>query len=422
MDCKLVPPILLIQDVFVEVCENLDKMSDLLKCERLSTFHKNIIRQTYWRRIPCHLVDFDMFETIIDRQYQFGNLHFVLVASMPDIGKIKNICDAKQVCMLSKIERLETLSEKIVVHLLQGCTHSSLIGLYQLRELDLGLSNIKDSTLIQILQSCPHLYTIDLFACENITDLSIGEIPNHRNIRSIELEDTMVTNKSIRLLGHLEKLGLGCTAVTDDGLSFLSGVKTLNLVRTDITDDGLGFLHAVQFITLSECKDISDVGVSKLIACRVLGLASCPKIRGLFMKDLHSVSNLDVSDCRNLNPSNLVKDLDVDRVYELRGLNLAQTRVSNNQLQSIVGSFGKISAINLGRCHNINDDGIQHLKYCADINLIGCSDITPKGLSYLTRCIRLNIRGCIRLNIRGCCRIDSDFVLGLIERGVDVVV
>ena len=95
-----------------------------------------------------------------------------------------------------------------------------------------------------------------------------------------------------------------CQKIADEGVSNLKSLvalRDLNLARcVNITGASLRQLTSLTKLNLFHCDDISDVGMSdlkSLAALRDLNLAHCVNMTGVGLKHLTCLTKLDLSHC-----------------------------------------------------------------------------------------------------------------------------
>jgi hypothetical protein len=141
------------------------------------------------------------------------------------------------------------ISDLSIVRLVEGCPN--------LHKLDAGFGqNITDMSIIGKAEGYPrpHLHTLKLSDCYNITDISIGRVakgcPNLRSLNLMRCDK--ITDMSILNLPE------GCP-----------NLHTLDLSYCNITDLSMlklaeGFPH-LQNLDLFCCNDITDMGITRFL-------------------------------------------------------------------------------------------------------------------------------------------------------------
>jgi beta-lactamase regulating signal transducer with metallopeptidase domain len=133
--------------------------------------------------------------------------------------------------------------ERVDVHhtRMDSAAIGSLAGLTQLRGLDLHWCMVGDSD-VKRLTGLTKLEYLDLNRGA-ISDYCLPLIAKFKKLKTLILEDTMVTGSGFKHLRdhRLEHLGCMESPITDEGLRYLSGMQSLrsmNLKDTAITDRG----------------------------------------------------------------------------------------------------------------------------------------------------------------------------------------
>lgn len=216
-------------------------------------------------------------------------------------------------------------------HLLDDLGLSTIAcGCWKLENLILvNCTNITDTGIGKVVKACGRLKVLNLFGCNRV-----GEFGDHAlkeigafcsSLRYLNLIGCRhVHNDGIIALSQgcqlLEKLCLShCDGVNGYGLmalcKYLSHLKTLVLRDCEyLTDDDMNlfrygsFTNTLTSVDISDCKGISNVGVSALCnslgsTLRALNLAGC-KVTDSVMPSIcancHKLNELDLSRCRLL--------------------------------------------------------------------------------------------------------------------------
>ena len=134
---------------------------------------------------------------------------------------------------------------------------------------------IIDAGFIAVARGCPHLQSVSLFDCGNITDVGVAEVARkYPLLQSLKLWNcTKITDVGVtevaRGCPHLQTLNLGgCDKITDIGAAEVARgcprLQTLHLGKK-ITDTGVAEVARacphLQSLDLDECDNITDAGV-----------------------------------------------------------------------------------------------------------------------------------------------------------------
>ena len=75
-----------------------------------------------------------------------------------------------------------------------------------IRHLDVNHSEITDEILQNLIQQFPHLETLNLQGCKNITDIGLMSLAGLSNLQVLNLSGCKITNESLAYLARLNKL------------------------------------------------------------------------------------------------------------------------------------------------------------------------------------------------------------------------
>jgi hypothetical protein len=222
-----------------------------------------------------------------------------------------------------------------------------------------------------------------------------------RNISSLSLAETMVTDHGLRQLrgvGGLEELRLGRTNVGDRGLENLGGMtslRSLGLAGTRVTDVGMLWVRSLPHLEHLGLADtqVTDEGLRHITG--LMGLSSLQLAgtrigdRGLeHLTRLRRLNSLILDDTR-------VTDAgmhDLGGLRELRSLWLRRTAVSDAGLREIVGLKLKILGLSETQVTGRGLEGVAFHEN-AEVCLDGCP-VDDEGLRTITRA-----RGVIGLHL-----------------------
>lgn len=164
-----------------------------------------------------------------------------------------------------------------------------LAKLDQLNRLELDSTDVTDNGVCVLSRmSLTNLRELNLNSTR-ITDAAVALLAE-MNLHHLRIEDTVITNESVRLLraSPVYILNLGFTRVNDNGLVWLQempNLRVLSLAGTNITDEGLKHLvrcRRLQVLNLEKADLLSDISVSKLK--RKMPACLIVKPNGMFLK------------------------------------------------------------------------------------------------------------------------------------------
>ncbi|KAK3242609.1 hypothetical protein CYMTET_47768 [Cymbomonas tetramitiformis] len=237
----------------------------------------------------------------------------------------------------------------------ENFTLEGLEHFIHLRKLNISGHVYMRETELEHLKGLTNLTSLNLAYCSNIGDGGLGLLTHLRQLQSIVLKGTIITDNGparLKELPNLTSINLhACRRITDaglDGLKQLSKLTTVDLSccscegGPELTDDGLEHLKGLANLTsinLRKCCAITDDGL-------------------VHLGDISNMTFINLGGCFRITDDGL-KHL---------------TRLEN------------LTAIHLGRCNQITDDGLNHLmrlENLKDVRLLGCNRITQDGISRL---------------------------------------
>ena len=81
--------VLLIDDLFIEICGYIDNVKELLKLELLSKYHCKIIRNVKWIHFELYIRSDEMLDAMLEN-HKFGNLFLPTDANDENVSKLIN--------------------------------------------------------------------------------------------------------------------------------------------------------------------------------------------------------------------------------------------------------------------------------------------------------------------------------------------
>eukprot|EP01089_Gocevia_fonbrunei_P018806 TRINITY_DN6465_c0_g2_i1.p1 TRINITY_DN6465_c0_g2~~TRINITY_DN6465_c0_g2_i1.p1 ORF type:complete len:1068 (-),score=208.00 TRINITY_DN6465_c0_g2_i1:85-3288(-) len=309
---------------------------------------------------------------------------------------------------------------------------------YNLKHLDLSRClNVGDEVVKAIAESCPNITTINLMACDDVTDEGILELHRNKNYKLKRLildKCQQVTDKSISTLVEitrdLRKLHLsGCRKITDLTLCKLAAccpvLEDLDLSSCeDITDSGLqqislGCLN-LQHIGLSDLGNLTEQGISDLCKYENMQTIKLSHCKGLTSECLFFIANncrelkeLDISYCTNVSIECMKTCLNFWprlKVLHLRGW----SQITKQGIE-----HPGLEMLNVSWCKNLEDEALDRIgngcQNLTSIDLAWCDKVTAAGVH------RLAQRSAIRtFNLRGCSKLPFLALQFLIHAGKTV--
>jgi len=273
------------------------------------------------------------------------------------------------------------LSHKPIVQILQGCEKLQSIDMTGVRDItdDIlvaladncprlqglyapGCPEVTNDTLLKIIHSCPMLKRVKISDCENVTDESIAQLSTScKFLIEVDVHNCPnITDYALQLLfQELEQL-------REFRISHNANVSD-NLFRSMPEDI---YFERLRIIDFTGCQRITDRSVERIVQC-------APRLR-----------NVVLSKCLNITDSSL----------------------------RALAQLGKsLHYIHLGHCSNITDFGVSTLiKNCHRlqyIDLACCAQLTNASLVELAQLPRLR-----RIGLVKCANINDAGLLSLIQR------
>ncbi len=274
------------------------------------------------------------------------------------------------------------------------------------------LLSLETEVCRSLTQRIHHLNLYRAFVNDEELEQIIGLYPN---LRTLDLTNSLITNKGFALLKKLplEKLDLmQCTKIYFDFQNGFSSLRRLNLRETLITDDELASLKGCPLLThlnLGNCTGIQRMVGSGLDALAkagiplvALNLADNPRWHRSFGSSLEGFSQLrDLTLCGC--------SLTDGQLARFKRLKVTHLDLSENHTISDEGirSIRKLplETLILNGCTGISDEGFVSLQSMPlqHLNLEECN-ITDDGLEVLVKALplrSLNLKYCLRLTDRG---------------------
>ncbi|VEU23019.1 DEKNAAC104083 [Brettanomyces naardenensis] len=144
-----------------------------------------------------------------------------------------------------------------------------------------GCRSISDDDLVSIIHKAPNLHTLDLRACEMITDASLYEVA--QNCRALE-----TLNVGRHLKGDLVSDHSICPIVRN------CPIRTIGLAGCGITDRTIWELallrgNRLERLSINHCCRLNDMGICQTIRRDMFKKLAVLEIRGLNLSDFRSV-------------------------------------------------------------------------------------------------------------------------------------
>lgn len=166
--------------------------------------------------------------------------------------------------------------------------------------------NLSDAYPIHNVSALSNAYEVNLNGCDEIEDFSVL-----KNIHTLSLDCTNITDSDLKYLSNVQNLSLNCTNITDSDLKYLSNVQNLSISSCDIqhiypirnvpildisyNENILDFQYLGKQIELNaNFTNISDV--SHLSNVKILNICESHNVININM--LTNLKVLNICDCQ----------------------------------------------------------------------------------------------------------------------------
>ncbi|XP_063407958.1 F-box and leucine-rich repeat protein 13-like isoform X2 [Mytilus trossulus] len=217
---------------------------------------------------------------------------------------------------------------------------------------------LTDASLKQ-LTSCKELRVANFADCVRISDGGVRPLTDGDSadkIRELNLTNCIRVSElsvinMLKKLKHLTYVSLCfCDHISENGIEILGqmhSLTSLDISGCKVTDKSLSLLgnnYRLRDVTLSECIDITDLGLEK------------------FTQQCKEIERLDLSHC---------------------------WQITDGAIKNLAFCCQNLNALNLCGCKNITNMSIQYLsgvcKYLNTLDISGCLHISDKSLKYLRK-------------------------------------
>jgi F-box/leucine-rich repeat protein 14 len=217
--------------------------------------------------------------------------------------------------------------EEFSISSLEDSALSAMGKVGKLRTLKVAdCSNITDGGLTALARGSLRMVGLNLRRCEQLTDVGVLDVCRLVALKRLKVDGCVQLTDAaacaiVKACPLLESVAFsGCRRLTDATLAQLwrlRNLESVNLSRTSITDAGLkevANLEGLQSLDLSDCVSVTDVGVSmltRLWGLEYLSVDSCPQVTDASMRLVANLPRLEVLNaygCENVTPQ-LAKEL-----------------------------------------------------------------------------------------------------------------
>ncbi|XP_045892771.1 dynein regulatory complex subunit 6 isoform X1 [Micropterus dolomieu] len=285
---------------------------------------------------------------------------------------------------------------------LSGCTQMTVNGfLYisagcpSLKEIVINdMPTLSDSCVLALTSRCRCLSAISLLDAPHLSDVAFKAIAKIAKLKTFSTEgNNQLTDISWKALCHssqgLRRLHAAeCPRMTDASLKSVAGLKNL------------------QYLDISLCNKVSDVGIqcltegSSSTKLRELNISHCIHITDISImriaQRLCKLYHLNLSYCERLTD----KSLDWLSGSSICSLDLSGCNIQDQGLAALQGNC--LKKITLAECVYVTDIGIE--KLCKNVTNLEHVDVSHcVALSDpAIRAISFNCRGLLTLRMSGC--------------------
>ncbi|BBG93366.1 hypothetical protein Prudu_001353 [Prunus dulcis] len=267
---------------------------------------------------------------------------------------------------------------------------------------------------------CSQLTTLthlEIRGATELTRLPVGMLENNHNLRVLHIEDCYKLSHlpdELHVLRLLEGLTLeNCPSLEfipittqSQGMPCLRIVKIQNCKKLSSWPSGLEYCTSLQELHITNCQNLMHLpvdGLQTLVSLEELTLIECPSLEFIECPSpsldnrLHSLSNLEIFDCRKLKylPTGLrsltsLEHLSIGEFWE--ELDSFPDFELPSQIQWLnMSGWPKLKSL---------PQQIQHLTTCLEylaINSFDSMEALPEWLGNLTSLIHLDMRDCKNL-------------------------
>ena len=354
----------------------------------------------------------------------------------------------------SKIwKALEASKEKV---LLNQILASGKIGLlltflrsYKGKVEYLNLHNfyhIDDEILRSLTLLCPHLHTLILGNCNQITDQALDHLQALPLLNNLQLEHNCyhisdAGLEKLKNIANLTQLRLGnCPNITRRGLEHLASLNDLDTLElkegfgidgrdleiiakclklttlhlegfTQITDGDLNALTPLtqlHTLNLQGCTQITDQGLHIMaVSCPLissLNLSRCPQISNTapeFLSKFSDLNDLKLSNCSQIDDKSIDNFISANKskAPALQKLHISHCKGVNDKMLESLQQFTHLKDLNISFADQITDDGLKFLpSNIKHLTLPSCKNITDAGIKNLEKSsnslIGINLDNC----------------------------
>ncbi|XP_028264563.1 dynein regulatory complex subunit 6 [Parambassis ranga] len=321
-----------------------------------------------------------------------------------------------------------------LIHLnVSGCTQITVsgfknmsVGCPLLKEIVINdMPTLSDSCVLALLSKCRSLSAISLLDAPHLSDIALTAIAEAAKLQSFSTEgNNQLTDASWTALCSssegLHRLHAAeCPRMTDASLKSLASLRNLEYLDISlcnrVSDVGIQYLTngssatKLQELNIS-CIHITDISVMRIAQrlCTLyhLNLSHCKHLTDVAVGWLSgsSICSLDISGC-NIHD----KGLDALVGVNLKKLVLAECiYVTDIGIEKLCKNVRDLEHVDVSHCKALSDEAMRSFSfYCRDLvtmRMSGCPKMTDVAVQYLTsgsHYLRdLDVSGCVLLTDR----------------------
>ncbi|KAK2842135.1 hypothetical protein Q5P01_012335 [Channa striata] len=288
------------------------------------------------------------------------------------------------------------------------------------------MPTLSDSCILALLDRCHCLSAISLLDAPHLSDIAFKAIAERVQLKKFCTEgNNQVSDVSWQALCSssegLRKLHAAmCPRMTDISLRSVATLKNLQYLNISfcsrVSDVGIGYLAEgsavtkLQELNVSHCSGLTDNSVIRIAQrfCKLhhLNLSYCERLTDMSLEWLSgsSISSLDISGC-NIQDQGLAAVKGIN----LRKLVLAEcVNITDIGIEKLCKNVEVLEHVDVSHCVALSDSAIQAISfYCrglVTLRMSGCPQMTDMGIQYLTSAShylrKLDVSGCVLLTDR----------------------
>lgn len=285
-------------------------------------------------------------------------------------------------------ERISDLCRNVVNFSLEGCKiekasmHYFLLRNSRLEYINVsGLSNVTNSAMRIIAQSCPQLETLNVSWCHDVSSKGLRRVIQSckklKDLRASEIKAFHDEDLALELFERntLERLVMSRTNLTDKSLQVL--MHGVNPVLDVLTDRPIVPPRRFKHLDLHHCPDVTDEGLQSLAF-------NVPDLEGLQVSQCPELSDDSVIDVIRTTPrlSHLQLE-DLDQLTNATLVELAKSPCAQ-----------KLEHLNISYCESLGDTGmLQVMKSCPKLRYVEMDNTRVSDLTLMEASFRVRRRG-----------------------------